>query len=325
MRGKHKLHKKTPADSIKEVITFINLLPQYESHYTREHSRANNKYLSPELSHKKIYIGYVNKCQDKQSIPVLKYMFRDVFYRKFNLKFEPPPQDTCNQCNILNIQIKTFTLKSDERIKLLEVKECHLHCVKNIMREYKEYKGASKLSVNRMIILVYDLEKVFETPKLSTSFAFYNRKLSTYNMCIHDDTHNRSYVYIWHEAIASRGPPEITSCLSYHFAHFLPPECEHVVTYSDSCGAQNRNNKTSYMLSHYFEKNDQLKKIFYRPGHSYNVCDRKFGIIERCRKKAINVCVPQQWKELIENSKTSDSKFIVTEMNEKKTFSIVSN
>lgn len=319
LRGQHESHRKTPTDSIKEVIAFINLLPQYESHYTREQS-INRKYLSPDLSHKKIYDEYLKWCNDKQSRPISKYMFRDVFYRKFNLKFKPPLQDTCNQCNILEMKIKTSTLKSDERIQLLEEKENHVHCVENIMREYREYKGESKLSGDRMVVLVYDLEKVFETPKLSTNCAFYKRKLSMYNLCIHDDTHNRSYMYTWHEAIASRGPPEITSCLLYHFDNFLPSECEEVITYSDSCGGQNRNIKTSTMLSHYLENNDQLKKItqhFYRSGHSYNVCDRKFGIIERSRRKANDIFVPKQWKELIENSKTTHPKFIVTEMNEK--------
>lgn len=125
---------------------------------------------------------------------------------------------------------------------------------------------------------------MFETPKLSSNSAYYKRQLSTFNLCIHDDTHNRSYMYIWHEAMASRGPEEITSYLIYHFNHYLPEICRHIILYSDSCGGQNRNIKTFVMLSQFLEKNAKLQSItqhFFRSGHSYNVCDRKFGIIEK--------------------------------------------
>ena len=171
-------------------------------------------------------------------------MFRNTFYRKLNLRFKPPAQDTCDYCNKLNVQIKCAPLKSIERLRFMEEKENHLQSSENIKREHKEYIGDSKYSGDKMIVLVFDLEKVFETPKLSTNSAYYKRKLSTYNLCIHDDTHNRTYMYVWHEPIASRGPPEISSCLLYHFNHFLPKECENVILYSDGCGAQNRNIKT---------------------------------------------------------------------------------
>lgn len=167
------------------------------------------------------------------------------------------------------------------------------------------------------IVLVFDLEKVFETPKLSTNSAYYKRYLSTYNLCIHDETHNRSYMYIWHEGIASRGPGEISSCLLYHFTHFLPKECHHLILYSDSCGGQNRNIKMSVILSHFLENSQHLQSItqhFFRSGHSYNVCDRKFGLIEKKRKQVTNIYVPSQWKDLIASAKITLPKFQVIEM-----------
>lgn len=124
-------------------------------------------------------------------------------------------------------------------------------------------------------------------------------------------------MYVWNESIASRGPQEITSCLLYHIKQYVPPECENLVLYSDSCGAQNRNIKTSVMLSHLLEKNEHLKEItqhFYRTGHSYNVCDRKFAIIEKKRRIASDVYVPSQWSELIQNAKETMPKFTVVEM-----------
>lgn len=125
-------------------------------------------------------------------------------------------------------------------------------------------------------------------------------------------------MYLWHEAIASKGPAEISSCLIYLLNHFIPKECKHMVLYSDSCGAQNRNIKTAAMLSHFLEKSEHLQSItqhFYRTGHSYNVCDRKFAIIEKKRKRVDTIYVPSQWKTLIENAKESTPKFQVIDMN----------
>lgn len=195
-RGQHKSHKKTLPNAVRDVIDFIELLPKYESHYTRGCSSAKKKYLQPDLNLTKIYDSYSSWCKDKNTVPISKYMFRDTFYRKFNLRFKQPAQDTCDYCNKLDVQIKCAALKSSERLKLMEEKENHLQCYENIKREHKEYIGDSKYSGDKTVVLVFDLEKVFETPKLSTNSAYYKRKLSTYNLCVHDEAHNRTYMHV---------------------------------------------------------------------------------------------------------------------------------
>lgn len=317
LRGKHAFHRKTPADQIRAVISYIHSIPRYESHYART-SNPNRKYLAPNLNLKILYEEYQALCTMKNEKPLSKYMFRDVFYRKFNLRFKQPQQDTCNFCDKMKHKIDASPLKSIERMRLIQEKDNHLQIIEHLEREYKEYLSESKFSADERIVLVFDLEKVFETPKLSSNRAYYSRQLSTYNFCVHDSTHNRTYMYIWHEAIASKGPQEITSCLIYHFDHFLPKECKYLHIYSDSCGAQNRNIKTSAMLSHTLEKSENLQSItqhFYRTGHSYNVCDRKFAMIERKRKQTSNVYVPSQWKTVIESTKSTLPKFEVIELN----------
>lgn len=318
LRGKHKSHKNTPADKIRTTIKFISSLPQYESHYTRvSASNSGRKYLAPNLNLKIIYNEYKLLCDEKNEQPVSNYMFRDIFYRKFNLRFKPPMQDSCNYCDSMKHQINAAPIKSIERMELIQLREEHWDGVRLLEREQKDYVSASKLTADDTIVLVFDLEKVFETPKLSASRSYYSRQLSTYNLCIHDETHNRSYMYLWHEGDASKGPQEITSCLVYHLKNYIPKECKHIILYSDSCGAQNRNIKTSAMLSHLLEKSEHLQSItqhFFRSGHSYNVCDRKFAIIEKKRKAVDAIYTPSQWKTLIENAKQTDPKFNVIEL-----------
>lgn len=72
------------------------------------------------------------------------------------------------------------------------------------------------------------------------------------------------------------------------------------------------------MLSHFLEKSENLQTItqhFYRSGHSYNVCDRKFAMIERKRKQISNVFLPSEWKTVIESAKQTLPKFQVIELN----------
>lgn len=59
---------------------------------------------------------------------------------------------------------------------------------------------------------------------------------------------------------------------------------------------------------------ESITQHFYRTGHSYNVCDSKFAIIERAQRKTGDIYIPSQWAELIANSKTTLPKFIVNEM-----------
>lgn len=317
LRGKHATHAKTPANAISNAVKFIKSLPMYESHYARE-STQQKKYLPSNLNMKIVYNEYTARCNENGFNPISMYMFRDTFYRKFNLRFKPPSQDTCDLCNKLELKIRAAPIKSTERFTLWNEKSDHLLNVEYLSREYKNYINESKFSADEKIVLVFDLQKILETPKLTTQCFYFKRQLSTYNLCIHDDTHNRSYMYIWHEAIASKGPQEVTSCLIYHLQHFLPEECREVDLYSDSCGGQNRNIKTTVMLSHFLENNEKLRSItqhFFRTGHSYNVCDRKFAIIEK-KKKGVQIDVPEDWVRLIQNAKEKEPKFNVIQFNE---------
>lgn len=248
LRGRHSNRKRTPAEKLQKVLHFIRLLPTYESHYTRETCANTKKYLNPDLNLKILYEEYKKHCIGDESV-VSMYMFRDVFYRRFNLRFKPPAQDTCDYCNKVELKIKAAPIKTVERISLVKEKSHHLEEIEFLRREYREHVDESKLSADEKIVLVFDLQKISETPKLSTNCAYYKRMLSTYNLCIHDCTHNRSYMYVWHEALASKGPAEITSCLIHHVKNFVPKECRNLVLYSDSTGAQNRNIKTSVIGS----------------------------------------------------------------------------
>lgn len=72
------------------------------------------------------------------------------------------------------------------------------------------------------------------------------------------------------------------------------------------------------MLTHFLQNHATITSVlqnFLVSGHSYNVRDRKFGLIERCSKKLSNINTPDQWFDLIKTSKTTAPLFIATKMN----------
>lgn len=77
-------------------------------------------------------------------------------------------------------------IKCATKISLTQKRTEHLCRVDNISREFKEAIDESRLNCGAKTVLVFDLEKVFETPKLSNSSTYYKRQLGTYNLCTHD-------------------------------------------------------------------------------------------------------------------------------------------
>ena len=115
---------------------------------------------------------------------------------------------------------------------------------------------------------------------------------------------------LWHEGMASRGAQEIASCILKYLKD-TSPTANHLITYSDSCGGQNRN---VYLLSlwlHIFASDEYAITVvdqkFMTVGHSYLPNDRDFGSIETERRKHNTVFVPEEWYELIVNARRKKS------------------
>ena len=107
---------------------------------------------------------------------------------------------------------------------------------------------------------------------------------------------------MWHEGIASRGSNEIASCI-LKYLHNNGSQATNLVTFSDSCGGQNRNVNVLCVWLHIVESNDYpyttVDQKFMTVGHSYLPNDRDFGSIETARCKMNHVFVPQDWCELV--------------------------
>lgn len=147
-------------------------------------------------------------------------------------------------------------------------------------------------------VLVFDLQQVLDIPSQTANVSFYKRLLSTYNLTIRDCTVDGSTTccFIWHEGIGKRGSEEIASSVLRKLQS-LPESVTHVITYSDTCGGQNRNINMAVMFSYFVSHSSHVKcgdKKFLLPGHTHLECDADHARIERLKKTAeIPIMVPR--------------------------------
>lgn len=319
-RGKGTNPRKTSEADKQVVRDFIESIPKYESHYGRADSQR--KYLHHNLTKAKLYRKYKNEREFKNLSFVSRFIFREIFNQDFNLSFKRRHTDTCRTCDEIVTSLKSNLLTDTAKAKLRQRMLTHKDLVyKTNARFALDVKEAIE-SNEEVVVLTFDLQKTLETPSLTASDAFYKRQLWTYNLCIYDEVKKKGYMYMWSENIASRGGQEIGSCFVKHLENHLPTNTKKVIGYSDSCGGQNRNIKLSLMLKKFLHDLlpdsalETIEQKYFVPGHSYNSCDRCFGIIERKRKTTVDLYTPDDWVQLIKEAKTRDPKFHVTVMQE---------
>ena len=321
-RGCHPSKNKTNGRDIQFVKDFISKFPKYKSHYGRMDS--NREYLAPHLNLRKMYREYVAVTEFRQRNVLSEYMFREIFNTKFNLAFKRPKTDTCKTCDEINAKINSSNLSYEEIECQEKLKNDHHQSVKIKKIEFERDVNSAKSSGGKIQCYTFDLQKTLETPSLSTNVAYYSRQLWTYNLCVYNEATEKGHMYMWSENIASRGANEIASCLIRHIRTFTPENAEQIILYSDSCGGQNRNIKMTMHLKKLLTSLVNVKTItqkFFITGHSYNSCDRCFGIIEKQRKNTQDIFLPTHWENIVRVAKKTDPKFEVLHMTSNDFFS----
>lgn len=316
-RGKHTPSNKTDEVVLQKVIDHINSFPKYSSHYSRA-KNPSKKYLSSDLNVQQMYDLYAEKIKKEGETPVKVTFYRHIFNTKFNLSFKKPLTDTCNKCDFFENKIK-----HGENAKEVEESKIHkeLHLRKADKTREAKTNAAKHAKDNPTTVksICFDLQKTLPTPVLTCNRVYYARQLWTYNLDIHDLGENQGFMFMWHEAEASRGSHEIGSCL-LKYVEQLPPSVKHLIAFSDNCGGQNKNQYISRFWMSIVQKTniETVDHKFLIPGHSYMECDQDFGMIEKSKKKHQYVFVPDHWISAIAQA---NKKFQVIRMSTKDFFS----
>ena len=167
------------------------------------------------------------------------------------------------------------------------------------------------------MVICMDLMQAMPTPKVSTSIAFYLRKLWTFNFGIHDMKTGRGYMYVWDETTARRGAIEICSCIYKFVTTVVPPTVKKLVIFSDNCPGQNKNFfiVLFYLFLIHSRHFEEIVHIFLRVGHTYNRSDQDFSLIEKQQKKVNSVFTLDGHIDIIKKSKIQKP-FMVTKMDQ---------
>ena len=108
-----------------------------------------------------------------------------------------------------------------------------------------------------------------------------------HNLGLNDGKTSTACMHVRHEALASRGANEVTSCLLKHLNE-MNTEAYNLILYSDSCGGQNRIGMlVHYCLSHRvltFLSPKLTTSLWCQDTH-FCLNDRDFGSIETARRK----------------------------------------
>lgn len=115
-------------------------------------------------------------------------------------------------------------------------------------------------------VLSFDLQIVISCPRAEIGCFFYYSKLSVYNLTGHlkiGATAKSVYCAIWPETIGGRGGNDIASAVFKILTTVLKddPSIDSLITWSDSCVPQNRNQMISGAMMEILKLNPSLKYI----------------------------------------------------------------
>ena len=241
-RGRHEPSSKIKGLQADLVRDHIRNLPTVSSHYSRAKS-PHRHYLESHLTISRLYDLYLDwmSTEHQQVTTVKKCYYHQVFTKEFNISFQPPWTDTCNQCDAFVTKIATAKLADDANLEEQMNRERMQH--KNLAQEEQQLmKGFAKDNDPQVRVICVDLQQTLPSPKLSPRVAYYKRKLWMYNLCIHDIKKNISTMYCWDEVTAGRGSAEIASCIRHWIAaEYARHDFDTLIVFSDNCGGQNKN------------------------------------------------------------------------------------
>lgn len=89
------------------------------------------------------------------------------------------------------------------------------------------------------VTATFDLQAVLLVPFAGDAQTYYRRKLSAYNFNVLASNKD-SFCYVWDDCNDMKGSREIGTGLISYITN-LPKTTNHIVTFLDMCGGQNRN------------------------------------------------------------------------------------
>ncbi|KAJ8893212.1 hypothetical protein PR048_005798 [Dryococelus australis] len=229
-------------------------------------------FLPSYMSLAELYEEY-SRARAPECTPVSRRLFETLFH-EMNLAIKKPKVDTCATCDKLALKIKTGDETTNLQKQLAELDKL----AEIAYDAKKKYKLLSKSDKAKKTI-TFDMQQCLPTPYVQ----------------IHDCDDGQAYCYLWHKEWLEEELTFLTNDIN--------PEINHLTTYSDTCGGQNKNSYIAVMCMVALQQSPYLRTIdntFMLPGHMHMECDSVHSLIERKKKKYNgNIEHPHDWTQLI--------------------------
>lgn len=262
-----------------------------------------------------IYKAYEEKCVFQEKKVISRSIYNKVLKTNFGHLKPFAKKTACRICEyskeimkkkILSEEMKeTVKNRQDEHIsKAIDAKNEFLKCI-DFAKE------------NEIEVATFELQHALEMPYKTDEESYEWNQLWCTNVCVFDELRGKSFMYIWDESIAERGPEQIASCLFRYIVNIVPKNTKKLILYSKA-NSLNRNLKVTLLLCQVFgflqsSALEVIEQRFFVPGHDSNSCNRCFDKINTNRKTVNEIFFPDDWGKIIATSETK-SPFNITKM-----------
>lgn len=148
------------------------------------------------------------------------------------------------------------------------------------------------------------------TPKVSSQDYHYARKLRTNLFGIYCANEEVIHCFFYDESIGGVGPNEVISLLNYLLERLKEKhgKFHHLILWADNSPSQFKECYLFFYLDYLVNKGEFLRidLKFLLEGHSYSICDRRFGCIQQFFDLQEKIETPQQWAVLLRSSSLSN-------------------
>lgn len=286
---------KTSNTKILEIREFLDSIPKYTSHYTK-----NEKlYFKEDLTKVKLFEEYKKKQGEECKISVSKPVFYRIF-NEYNIGIYVPKTDTCQVCDAGAIKKKYGT--EEEKAEIKKNLDLHLELAEKA-RDYLNLATGEAKGTSSLLVFTFDMQKNQPLPRLQTSVVFYKRQLWMLNVGINNRKDNQGVMAMWAETEGKRGAKEICSSIIAYLDVTDTSAVKRVKTFSDACGGQNRNKAIICFFMWLCDTRgfESWEHTYMESGHSYLPNDRDFSVIEK-KAKGMMIHSKEEWMSLVQSS-----------------------
>ena len=162
----------------------------------------------------------------------------------------------------------------------------------------------------KTLTLQMDFDKSLKTPKVSAQDSYYKLKLKKHQMGIYCANNETIHCFLYDETVGTTGPNEVISLLDY-LLNVLKDglgKHDHIIIWCDNAPGQFKECYLFFYLDHLIRSKQFLRADlkFLLEGHTYSVCDRRFGTIQRLFQNQEVVDVPKTWAGILQDGNLSN-------------------